>query len=96
MTARQLTQVYLDPGQKQALQNQAKKRGTKLSEQIRLAIDAYLSGITSEELELLLDASKAAEKEILAMSDELDVVNKKLDGIFAEMDELRSQRDKAA
>jgi hypothetical protein len=96
MAARQLTQVYLDPGQKQALQNQAKKRGTKLSEQIRLAIDAYLSGITSEELELLLDASIAAEKEILAMSDELDIVNKKLDGIFAEMDELRSQRDKAA
>ncbi len=94
MATRQLTQVYLDPGQKQALQNQAKKRGTKLSEQIRLAVDAYVSGITREDLELLDEASKAAEKELQAMSEELDRTNKKLDRVFREMNKIH--RDKAA
>jgi hypothetical protein len=89
MATKQLTQVYLDPGQKTALQERAKSKGTKVAEEIRYAVDAYLAGVTSEELELLDAASRHAEQEIKAMQELLEATNRRLDSIFDEMAQLR-------
>jgi hypothetical protein len=96
MANRQLTQVYLDAEQKAALQKKAKEKGTRVAEEIRHAVDAYLAGVTREELELLDVASRAAAKELEAMSKALDATNKKLDSVFEELERIRAGRDKAA
>lgn len=96
MTTRQLTQVYLEPAQKKALQVRAKAKGTKVSEEIRSAVDAYLAGVTPEELELLDKASREAEKELGAMVRTLDATNRKLDAVFAELGRIRGERGQAA
>ncbi len=89
MATKQLTQVYLDADQKHALQERAKTKGTKVAEEIRNAVDAYLSGITPQELELLDAASRQAEQEIKAMQDLLDASTKRLDSIFDEAAKLK-------
>ena len=96
MTTRQLTQVYLEPEQKKALQVRAKSHGTKVSEEIRRAVNAYLGGITSDELMILDAASRSAEKELQCMVTTLEATNKKLDAVFEEMERLRSDKDQAA
>ena len=65
MAVLQLTQVYLEPRQKAALQKRAKAKGTKVAEEIRKAIDAYLAGVTAEELELLDAATRAAKLQLV-------------------------------
>ncbi|HED18412.1 MAG TPA: hypothetical protein ENI74_02785 [Gammaproteobacteria bacterium] len=96
MAGRQLTQVYLDAEQKTALQKIAKAKGSKVAEEIRSAVDNYLTGITPEELDLLDVASRETAKEFDAMSKTLDTTNKKLDSIFRELEKVRAKRDKAA
>jgi hypothetical protein len=96
MAIRQLTQVYLEPGQKKALQKRAKTKGTKVSEEIRNAVDAYLGGITPQELELLDFATRAAGKELAAMADTLEATNAKLDTVFAELERMRAEQEAAA
>jgi BMFP domain-containing protein YqiC len=96
MANRQLTQVYLDQSQKTALQKRAAAKGTKVAEEIRNAVDAYLAGITPEELELLDAASREAAKEFDAMSQALDATNRKLDSVFEELESLRAARNEAA
>lgn len=86
-----LTQVYLEPRQKAALQKKAKARGTKVAEEVRNAVDAYLAGISAEELELLDAATLEAQKHLDAMASELDRVNGRLDATLAELDRLRAQ-----
>jgi hypothetical protein len=90
MTSLTLTQVYLEPEQKRALQERAKARGTKLAEEIRSAVDAYLAGVTAEELELLDAATREAKTHLDAMLARLDEANRKLDAVFAERERLRS------
>lgn len=90
MTTRQLTQVYLEPSQKRALQQRAKAKGTKLSAEIRSAVDAYLAGVTPEELDLLDQASRQAAAHIDGMTQALDATNKKLEAIFRELDRLKA------
>lgn len=96
MASRQLTQVYLDAEQKTALQKRAKAKGSKVAEEIRNAVDNYLTGITPEELDLLDIASRETAKEFDAMSKTLDATNKKLDSVFRELEKVRAKRDKAA
>lgn len=96
MAGRQLTQVYLDAEQKAALQKKAAEKGTKVAEEIRNAVDAYLAGVTPEELELLDVASRAASVELDAMCRVLDATNKKLDTVFEELEQMRVARDAAA
>lgn len=96
MATRQLTQVYLDPEQKRALQVRAKAKGSKVSAEIRSAVDAYLAGITSEELDMLDGASREAEKELIAIARALDATNRKLDAAFAELSRIRAEREQAA
>ena len=92
MSTRLLTQVYLDPDQKMALQKRANAKGTKLSEEIRNAVNTYLAGVTTEELELLDAASREAEKELKAMAQTLDTTNTRLDAVFVELERLQAER----
>jgi hypothetical protein len=86
-----LTQVYLEHEQKAALQKKAKAKGTKVAEEVRSAVDAYLAGVTAEELELLDATTREAEKHLDAMCADLDRVNKRLDTAFAELAKIRAQ-----
>lgn len=96
MASRQLTQVYLDAPQKAALQERARKKGTKMAEEIRNAVDVYLAGITQEELELLDSASRRAAVDLQAMSEVLDASNARLDAVFRELEKIHAGTDRAA
>ncbi len=91
MASLTLTQVYLDPAQKKALQRRAKERGSKMSEEIRYAVDAYLDGITAEELQLLDAVSARAQSDFKSMSATLKATNKKLDELFAKIERMRRE-----
>lgn len=91
MTTMQLTQVYLEPKQKEALQRRARAKGTKLAEEIRSAVDAYLAGVSAEELALLDAATLEAKRHLDAMARDLNRLNAKVDGTLAEMDRLRAE-----
>ena len=82
MATLQLTQVYLDPNQKAALSKKAKAAKVGVSVVIRDAVDAYLAGITVDELRLLDSASKQAAAELDAMAQQLKATNAKLDNAF--------------
>jgi guanylate kinase len=91
MATLQLTQVYLEPRQKAALQRRAKAKGTKVAEEIRKAVDAYLAGVTAEELELLDAATRAAKLDLDQMATDLERVNRRVDAALAEMDRVRAE-----
>jgi len=86
-----LTQIYLEAAQKTALQKRAKANGTKVAEEVRNAVDAYLAGISPEELMLLDAATQEAKKHLDAMVGELDRINAKFDRTFDALDKIRSQ-----
>lgn len=85
MGAMKLTQIYLEAGQKKGLQARAKANGTKVAEEVRRAVDAYLSGISPEDLRLLDLGTRKAQVHLAAMAEELDRVNTALDGAFAQL-----------
>ncbi len=91
MATLQLTQVYLEPRQKAALQRRAKAKGTKVAEEIRKAVDAYLAGVTAEELELLDAATRTAKIHLDQMVAELEGVNRRVDAALDEMDRTRAE-----
>ena len=90
MATLSITQVYLDPTQKKALQLRAKQKGTAMSEEIRNAITAYLEGVSVEELRLLDEASKRAAKDFEAMRETLKATNARLDKVFANIERMRA------
>jgi predicted DNA-binding protein len=96
MSTLQLTQIYLEREQKKRLQARAKANGTKVAEEVRRAIDAYLAGVSSEELKLLDIGTRRAEKHLAEMAGELDRVNAKLDAAFAQLDRQHRRLRKAA
>ena len=53
---------------------------------MRRAVDAYLAGISPEDLRLLDEGTRKAERHLSEMADELDRVNGKLDAAFTELD----------
>jgi hypothetical protein len=67
LRAMQSTMVYLTPEQKAGLARRARQRKTKVAAEIRAAVDAYLAGVTPQELELLDAATKRAKEDIDAM-----------------------------
>jgi len=83
--AMELTQVYLEPAQKKALQAKARAHGTKLAEEVRRAVDAYLAGMSPEELRLLDEGSRRAARHLSEMSQELDRINARLDEAFGQL-----------
>lgn len=86
-----LTQVYLEPRQKAALRKIARAKGTKVAEEVRDAVDVYLTGVTAEELALLDAATKETKRHIDAMATELDRVNARLDATFADLEKIRAE-----
>ena len=86
MATLQLTQVYLERGQKKGLQARARANGTKVAEEVRRAVDAYLGGISPEELGLLDAGTRTTQRHLAEMAVELDRVNAKLDAAFAQLD----------
>ncbi len=89
MDTMELTNFHLGRNQKRALKERAKAKGSNLAEEIRSAVEAYLSGVTPEELELLDAASKQAESTIAEMNAMLEATNRNADRIFAELARLR-------
>ncbi len=89
METMELTNFHLGRSQKRALKERAKAKGSNLAEEIRSAVEAYLSGVTAEELELLDIASKQAESAIAEMNAMLEATNRNADRIFAELARLR-------
>ncbi|MFN7571310.1 MAG: hypothetical protein ACK5TK_07650 [Betaproteobacteria bacterium] len=85
------TQVYLEPRQKKALQSRARALGTRVSDEIRSAVDAYLAGITADELQLRDAASRAAAADLEAMRATLAATNRKLDDLFARIERERAR-----
>lgn len=67
MSSMVLTQVYLEPAQKQALTSQAKKSGRKVSEIMRDAVDSAIAGVTLVDLKTLDEGTKRAQGDINAM-----------------------------
>ena len=96
MSTLQLTQIYLEREQKKRLQARAKANGTKVAEEVRRAIDAYLAGVSPEELKLLDIGTRRAERHLAEMAGELDRVNAKLDAAFAQLDRQHRKSQKAA
>jgi predicted DNA-binding protein len=90
MATLSITQVYLEPAQKKALQRLATQRGTALSEEIRNAITAYLEGMSVEELRLLDEATKRAARDFEDMSATLKATNARLDKLFARIERVRA------
>ena len=85
----ELTNFHLGRSQKLALKERAKAKGTNVAEEIRNAVDAYLTGVTPEELELLEAATRHAASGIAEMNMMLEATNRKADQVFAEMAKLR-------
>jgi hypothetical protein len=67
LRAMQSTMVYLTQEQKSGLARRARQRRTKVAAEIRAAIDAYLAGVTPQELELLDAATRRAQQDIAEM-----------------------------
>src|SRR5487761_2240241 len=82
MSTLQLTQVYLERAQKKALQARAKARGTKVAEEVRRAVDAYLAGVSPEDLALLDAGTRRAGRHLAEMAADLDRVNARIDVAF--------------
>lgn len=96
MPTLQLTQVYLERAQKKGLQARAKANGTKVAEEVRRAVDAYLSGILPEHLRLLDEGTRKAERHLAEMASELDRVNARLDAAFAQLDRRQRRTHRVA
>jgi len=88
----ELTNFHLGRRQKAALRARAKANGTNVAEEIRSAVDAYLSGVTSEELALLDAATRQAAHDIAEMTEMLEATNHKAEAVFAELGRMRRVR----
>ncbi len=88
----QATQIHFKPAQKKALQARARANKTNVAEEVRRAVDAYLTGVTPDELALLDQATRQAETILAQMSQTLEDTNTHLREIFAERDRLKAGR----
>ncbi len=71
MSSMVLTQVYLEPAQKQALTVQAKKSGRNVSEIMRDAVDAAIAGVTLDDIQMLDISTQRVHSDINAMRSQL-------------------------
>jgi hypothetical protein len=88
----ELTNFHLERAKKNALRARAKANGSKLADEIRSAVDAYLGGGTREELALMGQATQRAEADIREMIAALEATNRKALAVFAELDRLQRTR----
>jgi hypothetical protein len=84
-----LTQVYLEPEQKKSLALRAKEMGRKPSEAIRDAVDAFIAGVTVDDLKLLDISTRQAEKDLKEMVAVLDAGQKRANKFFAEIKKIK-------
>ena len=96
MANMELTQIYLERDQKKRLQAMARANGTKVAEEVRRAVDAYLSGIWPEDLRLLDEGIRKAERQLKEMAEDLDRVNARLDESFAQLSGARRKTRRVA
>ena len=92
MKAMQSTMVYLTQEQKSGLARSAQLRNTKVAAEIRSAVDAYLAGITPQELELLDAATRSAKLEIDAMVKTAEEIVANHQRFLKEMRQVRGER----
>jgi len=86
------TQIHLKPAQKKALQARAQANNTNVAEEVRRAVDAYLAGMTADEIALLDQATKQAQTLLAEMSKTLQATNAHLRKVFAERERLKARR----
>jgi len=91
MAKMELTQIYLAQDQKKALRAKAKANGTRVAEEVRRAVDAYLAGISAEDLQLLDAGTRKAERNLAEMTADLDRLNAALDAAFDELNRSRKK-----
>ena len=60
--------------------------GIKVAEEVRRAVDAYLAGISPEDLDLLDAGTRKTQRHLAEIAAELDRVNAKLDAAFGQLD----------
>lgn len=89
MKAMQSTMVYLTLEQKTGLARRAQQKNTKVAAEIRSAVDAYLAGVTRQELELLDAATRHAQTEIAGMVKTVDQILAGHEAFLREMRKLR-------
>jgi hypothetical protein len=89
MDTMQVTNVHLRRAQKKALQQRAKANGTNVAEEVRHAVDAYLAGVTQQELALLDEATRRAETMLADMAAMCEATNRNAARVFAQMAALR-------
>ena len=89
-----LTNVYLETKQKKALSLKAKGNGTSVSVEIRNAVDAYLAGVSVEELKLLDAATAAAERDIRDINLLLTAGQKRATRFFKDIEAVKRGSEK--
>jgi hypothetical protein len=85
MSSLALTNIYLENEQKKALVRKAKSNGTNLSVEVRQAVDAYLAGVSADELKLLDAATRQAKVDIDDINSILDRAQTRADKFFREI-----------
>ena len=91
MSTLTLANVYLDSKQKKALARKAKANGTNLSVEIRNAVDAYLAGVTVNELKMLDAATKRAKADLDAINAILDSGQRRAAKFFRDIEAARAK-----
>jgi hypothetical protein len=91
MSSLVLTNVYLEDVQKRALAKKAKADGTNLSVEMRKAVDAYLAGVSADDLRLLDEATRRAQIEIEEMNAVLDAGALRAERFFRDIEVIRSE-----
>ena len=94
MSSMVLTQVYLEPSQKQALTIQAQKSGRKVSEIMRDAVDAAIAGVTLEDIQTLDMGTQRAQSDIHAMLADLKTNTSEHTAFMREIVQLQKSADK--
>ena len=89
-----LTNIYLEPAQRKALQARAKRNRTSLSVEARKAIEAYNAGISVDELRLLDEATRKASRDIDEMIAVLDAGAARSKRFFSAIEKIRRESAK--
>lgn len=85
------THVHLQPAQREFLEQQAKRRGTNVSAEVRASIDLYRAGVGSvAELELLDFATRKAKDDLDATIATLDAGQRRAQAFFAEIEAIKA------
>jgi hypothetical protein len=85
-----LTNVYLGSEQKKAIARKAKANRTNMSVEIRRAVDAYLAGMSAEELRMVDEATRRTKRDIDDMNKVLDGGLKRADRFFREIEQIKA------